>query len=158
MNKKKPTDTSLIQNKKAFFSYSILEDYECGIELKGTEVKSIKLKHVQFTDSYARITKKNEIFLYNLHVSPYKFSVDELYDPIRPRKLLLNRQEITKLKRKTTEKGFTLVPTKLYQKRGLIKLTLAVAQGKKLYQKKESIKKRDSDREAQQEAKRHTQS
>ncbi len=147
---KKTEIVPLLKNKKATFLYSIIETYECGIVLYGFEVKSIKKKQFNFTDCYARISKHNSVLLYHMHISPYAFAPSETYDPIRIRTLLLHKQEIHKIKRKTNEKGLTLVPIEAYTKNGLIKIALGLAKGKKLFQKKESIKERTLKREAQQ--------
>ena len=142
----------LLKNKKATFLYSILETYECGIVLQGLEVKSMKRKQFNFTDCYARITKKNIVLLYHMHISPYAFASSETYDPIRIKVLLLHKQEIQKIKKKINEKELTLVPLETYTKNGLIKIVLGLAKGKKMFQKKESIKERTLKREIQQES------
>ncbi len=133
-------------NKKARFNYEILEKIEAGISLKGTEVKSVRNKNVSIAESYAQI-KDNEVFLHNLHISPYEQGNRENHDPIRVRKLLLHKQEIKKLVSKIQLKGLSLVPLSIYLKKGKIKIELAVGRGKRLVDKRESLKKRAVDRE-----------
>jgi SsrA-binding protein len=133
-------------NKKARFNYEIIEKIEAGISLKGTEVKSVRNKNVSIGESYAQI-KDNEVFLHNLHISPYEQGNRENHDPIRVRKLLLHKQEIKKLVNKIQLKGLSLVPLSIYLKKGKIKIELAVGRGKRLVDKRESIKKRAVDRE-----------
>jgi len=133
-------------NKKARFNYEIIEKIEAGISLKGTEVKSIRNKNVSIAESYAQI-KNNEVFLHNLHISPYEQGNRENHDPIRVRKLLLHKQEIKKLVSKIQLKGLSLVPLSIYLKKGKIKIELAVGRGKRLVDKRESLKKRAVDRE-----------
>jgi len=133
----------IAQNKKAYHDYFIEETYEAGIVLSGTEVKSIRMGKVNLKDSFARV-ENNEVYLYNMHISPYEKGNIFNKDPLRTRKLLLNRHEINKLIGYVTRKGYTLIPTKLYLKRGLVKVELAVARGKKLYDKREDIARRDA--------------
>jgi SsrA-binding protein len=133
-------------NKKARFNYEIIEKIEAGISLKGTEVKSVRNKNVSIGESYAQI-KDNEVFLHNLHISPYEQGNRENHDPIRVRKLLLHKQEIKKLVSKIQLKGLSLVPLSIYLKKGKIKIELAVGRGKRLVDKRESLKKRAVDRE-----------
>ncbi len=133
-------------NKKARFNYEIIEKIEAGISLKGTEVKSVRNKNVSIGESYAQI-KNNEVFLHNLHISPYEQGNRENHDPIRVRKLLLHKQEIKKLVSKIQLKGLALVPLSIYLKKGKIKIELAVGRGKRLVDKRESLKKRAVDRE-----------
>jgi SsrA-binding protein len=133
-------------NKKARFNYEIIEKIEAGISLKGTEVKSVRNKNVSIAESYAHI-KDNEVFLHNLHISPYEQGNRENHDPIRVRKLLLHKQEIKKLVSKIQLKGLSLVPLSIYLKKGKIKIELAVGRGKRLVDKRESLKKRAVDRE-----------
>ncbi|NLX70104.1 MAG: SsrA-binding protein SmpB [Clostridiales bacterium] len=135
----------IAQNKKARHDYFIEETYEAGIVLVGTEVKSIRLGKVNIRDSYAYI-KDGEVFLHNMHISPYEKGNIFNRDPVRTRKLLLNRREINKLTGYVQQRGYTLVPTKVYLKRGLVKIELAVARGKKTYDKRESIARRDAQR------------
>ncbi len=133
-------------NKKARFNYEIIEKIEAGISLKGTEVKSIRNKNVSIGESYAQI-KENEVFLHNLHISPYEQGNRENHDPIRVRKLLLHKQEIKKLAGKIQLKGLSLVPLSIYLRKGKVKVELAVGRGKRLVDKRESIKKRTIERE-----------
>ena len=135
----------IAQNKKVRHDYFIEETYEAGIVLVGTEVKSIRLGKVNIRDSYASI-KDGEVYLYNMHISPYEKGNIFNRDPLRTRKLLLNRREINKLTGYVQQRGYTLVPTKVYLKRGLVKIELAVARGKKIYDKRESIARRDAER------------
>ncbi|MEZ0537709.1 SsrA-binding protein SmpB [Caldicellulosiruptoraceae bacterium PP1] len=133
-------------NRKAYHDYFIEETYEAGIELKGTEVKSVRLGHVNLKDSFASV-EKGEVFLYNLHISPYEKGNIFNVDPMRDRKLLLHKYEINKIIGYIQQKGYTLVPLKIYLRRGRIKVELAIAKGKKLYDKREAIAKRDADME-----------
>ncbi|MEO0409702.1 MAG: SsrA-binding protein SmpB [Cyanobacteria bacterium P01_A01_bin.135] len=134
-------------NRQARFQYEILETYEAGLELLGTEVKSIREGRVNLRDGYADI-RDEETWLHNVHISPSKTASQYFnHDPRRPRKLLLHRQEIRKLIGKTEQQGLTLVPLKLYLQRGWIKATIALARGKKLHDKRETLKRRQSDRE-----------
>lgn len=135
------------ENRKARHDYTILETFEAGIALTGTEVKSLRAGKANLKDSYAQITKSAEIFLYNLHISPYDHGNIFNHEPLRSRRLLLHRSEINKLLGKVKEKGLSLVPLKLYFKRGLVKVELALAVGKKLYDKRQDMAKRDAKRE-----------
>lgn len=135
-------------NKKAYFNYEILETIEAGIALLGSEVKSIRDGRVALKDSFADV-KGSEILLYQLHISPYEAANIFNHEPLRVRKLLLHRREIKRLTGKIKEKGLTLIPTKiLFNDKGLIKIELGLAKGKKLYEKKDAIKARDQAREA----------
>lgn len=140
----------LSKNRRAFHEYHILERYECGIMLAGTEVKSMKSGKYSFVDSYARI-KNNELWLVGLHITPYDHGNIHNHEPVRDRKLLVNRDELTKLVRKTDEKGLTLVPLSFYLKGGLVKLELGVCRGKKLHDKRASIKEKDLKRQSERE-------
>lgn len=135
----------IANNKKAKHDYFLEETYEAGIELKGTEVKSIKSGHVSIKESFVD-DRNGEIFVYNMMVSPYKEGNIQNLDPLRIRKLLLHKKEISKLIGKKTQSGYTIVVTKIYLSDGLIKLEIALAKGKKLYDKRESIKKKDLNR------------
>lgn len=137
---------SLAENRKARHEYFIEETYEAGIELFGTEVKSVKLGKANLKDSYAEI-RNGELFLYNLHISPYEKGNIFNKDPLRARRLLMHKNEIRKLAGYISQQGYTLVPLSLYQTRGLVKVSLAVAKGKKLYDKREDLAKRDAQRE-----------
>ncbi len=134
-----------INNRKAKFNYQIFETYEAGIVLTGTEIKSIRNGKVNLKDSYA-IIKNGECFLLNMHISPYEQGNLFNHEETRTRKLLLHKKEILKLNDKMKLEGFTLVPLKLYITRGKAKILLGVAKGKKTYDKRESIKKRDIER------------
>lgn len=136
----------IAQNKKARHDYFIEDTYEAGLELVGTEVKSIRQGKVNLRDSFAQV-KNGEMLVYNMHVSPYEKGNIFNKDPLRVRKLLLHKSEIRKLNALIMQKGFTLVPLSLYLCKGLIKLELAVAQGKKLYDKREVMAKKDAERD-----------
>lgn len=135
----------IAQNKMARVNYSILDTYEAGIVLTGTEVKSIREGRVNLKDSYAAV-EDGEVWLYDMHISPYSHGNRYNHDPLRPRKLLLHRREIKRLYGKSRERGLTLVPLSLYFKRGKVKVSLGVGQGKKLYDRREEIKRRDDKR------------
>ncbi len=144
----------IAKNKKAFFNYEILETHEAGISLVGSEVKSIREGRISLKESYAEI-KGGEVFLVNCHVSPYEASNRFNHEPLRERKLLLHRREIKRLTGKVQERGLTLVPTKVQiNDKGKVKVELALAKGKRIYQKRETIRERDRDREMQAELKR----
>jgi SsrA-binding protein len=141
----------LAVNKKARFNYAIDESFECGVALVGSEVKSFKEGRFSFADAYAQV-EKDELWLVALHVTPYAYS--SRYsppDPLRRRKLLVHKKEIKRLKRVTEEKGLTLVPLKFYLKRGMVKCELGIARGKKLFDKRHDIRKRDVTREIERE-------
>ncbi len=135
------------RNRKARHEYEILDTYEAGMALKGPEVKSLRAGNVSFQDAFARVDG-GEVWLHNLHISPYEQANRFNEDPMRTRRLLLNRTEIRQLVVKTEEKGLTLVPLEIYFLRGYAKLSLAVARGKKLHDKREALKRRQQDREA----------
>ncbi|MDD6339893.1 MAG: SsrA-binding protein SmpB [Butyrivibrio sp.] len=139
-------------NKKAYFDYFIEDKYEAGIELYGTEVKSIRMGKVSIKESYIKIDK-NEVFIYNMHISPYEKGNIFNRDPIRVRKLLLHRSEINKLAGKITEKGYTIVPLQVYIKHGLAKIEIGLGKGKKNYDKRDDIAKKDQRREHEREFK-----
>jgi len=136
----------LCQNKKARHDYSVEETYEAGIALEGTEVKSLRLGKGNLKDSYVNI-EEEEAFLHNTHISPYPFGHQFNHEPERVRKLLLHKREIKRLMGKTQERGYTLIPLKIYLKRGKIKLEVGLAKGKTLYDKREDLKRRTADRE-----------
>ncbi|HXG88967.1 MAG TPA: SsrA-binding protein SmpB [Vicinamibacterales bacterium] len=139
--------TLVADNRKAFHDYHILETFEAGIALLGTEVKGIREGKANLRDSYARV-ERGEIWLYNVHINPYTHRGYANHEPTRRRKLLLHRAEIRKLIGKTVEKGLTLVPTRMYfSDKGKIKVSLALARGKQMHDKRETIKKREVDRE-----------
>ena len=136
----------IAENRKARRDYFIVDEYEAGLVLLGTEVKSLRQGRANLKDSYARI-KNGEIFVYQLHIAPYPFAYYDNHDPLRPRKLLLNRHEIKRLYSKMNEKGHTLIPLKLYFKSGKAKVLLALAKGKRKYDKREAVKRRDAQRD-----------
>jgi len=140
-------DRVVISNRKARYDYFVLERYECGIVLKGPEVKSIRNGRANLQDGYARIDD-GEVWLFGMHVSPYEFSRGDL-DPVRPRKLLLHHKQIDELARATEERGITLVPLSVYFKDGRAKVELAVARGKARYDKRQAIAERDANRDVQ---------
>lgn len=135
------------RNRKARHEFEVLETLEAGIELKGPEVKSLRAGNVAFQDAFARVDK-GEVWLHSLHISPYEQANRFNVDPTRARRLLLNKVEIRRLVAKTEEKGLTLVPLEIYFSRGYAKITLAVARGRKLHDKREELKRRQQDREA----------
>lgn len=144
-----------VSNRAARHYYEIIELYEAGIVLNGFEVKSIREGRTQIKDSYAGF-ENGELFLYNCHISPYSFHTHLTLtplDPLRKRKLLMHKMELKRLRGKSEEKGLTLIPLKLYQKGRKIKVEIALCKGKKLYDKRESIKKRDLEREQKAEFK-----
>ncbi len=134
------------QNKKAFHDFFIEETFECGIELVGTEVKSLREGKVNLKDSFASLVN-GEIYIKNMHISPYEKGNIFNKDPLRERKLLLHKYEILKLVGKIKEKGYSLVPTKIYLKNSLVKVELGLAKGKKLYDKREDIARKDAKRD-----------
>jgi len=133
-------------NRKARHDYHIEETYEAGIVLTGTEVKSVRNTRVNLKDSYAKV-ENGEIFLYNMHISPYEQGNRFNHEPLRIRKLLMHKAEIERLAGKINEKGYALVPLKIYLERGRVKIELGLARGKKLYDKRRDIAERDSKRE-----------
>ncbi|AWB11069.1 SsrA-binding protein [Thermodesulfobium acidiphilum] len=137
----------IIENRKARFEYEILETLETGIELKGTEVKSLRLGKASFSGSYCQV-EKGELWIYDFHISPYEQGNIFNLDPKRKRKLLAHRGEIFRLYNAVKRKGLTLIPLKLYWKRGMAKVQVGLARGKKLYDKRESIKKRTMEKES----------
>ncbi|HTY08995.1 MAG TPA: SsrA-binding protein SmpB [Candidatus Edwardsbacteria bacterium] len=139
-----------IQNRKARHQYVILDSLEAGLVLSGTEVKSVRQGQANFRDSYADI-RNGELFLLNLHIAPYDHGNRYNTESTRPRKLLLHKSEIRKLAQRREEQGLTLVPLALYFKRGLVKVQLAVARGKKLYDRRADLKKCDVERELRRE-------
>jgi SsrA-binding protein len=137
---------NIAENRKAFHDFHLLESFEAGLVLLGTEVKAIREGRVNLRDSFARV-EDGEVFLYNVNISPYSHRGYADHEPLRRRKLLLHRDEIRKLIGKTVEKGMTLVPTRLYFKNGRVKVSVSLARGKKEYDKRETIKRREADRE-----------
>ena len=141
-------------NRQARFQYEILETYETGIELRGTEVKSIRAGQVNMRDGFA-LVRDGEVLLLNVHISPHETTNQAFnHDPRRTRKLLLHRDEIRKLIGKTEQQGLTLVPLKMYLKRGWVKVDLALVRGKKLHDKREDLKRRDDKRDMERAMKR----
>jgi SsrA-binding protein len=138
--------SSVAENRKAFHDFHLIETFEAGLVLLGTEVKAIREGRVNLRDSFARV-EDGEVFLYNVHISPYSHRGYADHEPLRRRKLLLHRSEIRKLIGKTVEKGMTLVPIRMYFKDGRVKIAVSVAKGKKDYDKRETIKNRETDRE-----------
>lgn len=136
------------RNRKARHEYEIVDTYEAGIELKGPEVKSLRDGHVSFQDAFARVDN-GEAWLYSLHISPYEQANRFNEDPLRPRKLLLHRRQIEEIAVETEAKGLTVVPLEIYFKRGYAKVLLAVARGKKLHDKRETLKRKQQEREAE---------
>jgi SsrA-binding protein len=136
----------IAENRKAFHDYHIVETFEAGIVLVGTEVKAIREGSANLRDSFARL-EDGEVWLYNVHINPYSHRGYANHEATRKRKLLLHRQEIRKLIGETVEKGMTLVPTSLYFKNGHVKVALALAKGKQAHDKRETIKRREADRE-----------
>jgi len=134
------------QNKTARLNYEITDTFEAGIALVGTEVKSLREGRANLKDSYA-LVHEGEVYLHDLHISPYSFGNRYNHDPLRIRKLLLHKGEIKRLYGRTREKGFSLIPTKMYFKNGRIKVEFGLGRGKKLYDKREDLKRREADRD-----------
>ncbi len=145
-------DKEILNNRQAFHEYHILDKYEAGAVLVGTEVKSIMAGRIQLKDSYVAI-KDGEVWLTNVHISHYSHGNIQNHDPVRTRKLLLHRKEIEKLEKETTQKGMTLVVTSIYWKNGRIKFEIGVAKGKKLYDKRETEMRKTIEKETRQELK-----
>jgi len=145
---------NIAENRKAFHDYHILETFETGMVLVGTEVKSIREGRVNLRDSFAR-AENGEVFAYNIHIHPYSHRGYADHDPMRKRKLLLHAHEIRKLIGRTVERGMTLVPLRMYFKNGRVKMEIGVARGKQLHDKRETIKRRETDRETRAAVKRH---
>lgn len=142
----------IANNKKAYFDYFIEDTYEAGIVLHGTEVKSLRMGHCSIKESFIR-PEKGEMFIYQMHISPYEKGNIFNKDPLRPRKLLLHKSEINKILGKASQKGYTIVPLKVYLKASLVKVEIGLARGKKLYDKREDIAKKDQRREAEKDFK-----
>lgn len=142
----------IANNKKAYHDYFILDTFEAGISLAGTEVKSLRMGKCSIKESFVRI-ENGEVFIYGMHISPYEKGNIFNKDPLRERKLLLHKAEINKLLGKTKEKGIAIVPLKVYFKGSLVKVEIGLAQGKKLYDKRQDIAKKDQQREADREFK-----
>lgn len=135
----------ICDNRRARFEYELFDVHQAGIELSGTEVKSMRAGKANLQDSFARV-EEGQLWLYNLHISPYEYGNRFNHEPGRRRKLLMHAQEITRIKSSLEEKGLTLIPLKLYFKRNWVKVDLALARGRRIYDKREAIRKRESDR------------
>lgn len=144
----------LANNRKARFNYEIDEKIECGIELKGTEVKSMKAGRFSFSDAYARV-RDGELWLIGFHISPYKEGNLFNHEPDRERRLLAHRDEIKRLSRKIDERGYALVPLRFFLRRGIVKVELGLGKGKRMVDKRETIKQRDIKRDMDREMRRH---
>lgn len=140
----------IAENRKARFDYTIDDSIECGVVLQGTEVKSVKEGKISFPDSFAEIVK-DEVWLKNFHISEYVYSSIFNHNPDRPKKLLLHREQIKRLQRKVEEKGYTLIPLSFYLKDGRLKVSLGICKGKKQFDKRNTIKERDNQRDIQRE-------
>ncbi|HEY0798544.1 MAG TPA: SsrA-binding protein SmpB [Candidatus Baltobacteraceae bacterium] len=143
---KEPAAEPRVDNRRARFEYEFLEQIEAGVVLTGTEIKSIRTGQINLTTAYARI-RDGELWLIGMHVPPYKEGSFSNHEPLRPRKLLLHRKELERLSERVAEKGLTLVPIRLYFKRGRVKIEIALARGKKLWDKRKDLKDRDVRRE-----------
>lgn len=155
-NKKEKNNISsgeIVKNKKALFNYEIIEKYESGIVLLGTEVKSLRERAVNMSDSYASF-KKGELFIVNMHISKYHFGNINNHEPLRERKLLMKKRELKRLFGKVKEQGLTLIPISLYFSKGKVKVEIALAKGKKLHDKRETLKRKTLDREMERYIKR----
>jgi len=152
-SKPKQPDNTLAKNKKAYHDYEVLETFEAGIRLSGPEVKSLREHKANLKGSFASIWK-GEMFADNVHISAYRFAPDPSYNPTKRRKLLLHQKEILKIGTKINEKGTTIIPLEIYLKGSLIKVKLGLCRGRKLYDKREMLKKRDQDMEVKRAIKR----
>ena len=142
----------IAENRKARHEYFIEDQYEAGISLKGTEVKSLRQGRANLKDAYGKI-KKGEVWVHQMHISPYPFAYYDNHDPLRPRKLLLHKYEIKKLYGRVNERGYALIPLRLYFREGKVKLLLALAKGKRKYDKRETIRRRDEKRDLERQRK-----
>jgi SsrA-binding protein len=142
----------IAENRKARHEYFIEDQFEAGISLKGTEVKSLRQGRANLKDAYAKI-KKGEVYVHQMHISPYPFAYYDNHDPLRPRKLLLHKYEIKKLYGKVNERGYALIPLRLYFREGKVKLLLALAKGKRKHDKRETIRRRDEQRDLERQRK-----
>ena len=140
------TNNIIAKNPTAYHNYEIIDKIEAGIVLYGTEIKSIRAGKVNLKDSYASIEKNREVFVYSMHISPYDHGNIYNKDPLRPKKLLLKKKEINKLIGQTTQKGYTLIPIQIYFKGNFVKVELGIGKGKKLFDKREDMKKKEADR------------
>jgi len=138
----------IVTNRRALHDYEIIQRYEAGIVLLGTEVKSIRAGKVNISDAYAAFPSKttDELFLLNLHINPYEFGNRENHEPLRPRKLILNKTELHRIRRQLEEKGLTLIPLQMYFSGPYIKIELGIGRGKKLYDKRQSVKEKEMER------------
>ena len=146
MTERSRGERPIAENRKAFHDYHIFDTFEAGIVLVGTEVKAIREGRVNLRDSYGRV-EAGEVFVYNIHISPYSHRGYADHEPTRRRKLLLHKAEIRKLVGKTVERGMTLVPVRMHFKNGRVKLAIALAKGKRTYDKRERIRRRETERE-----------
>jgi SsrA-binding protein len=142
----------IASNRKALHDFSIEDTYEAGVALTGTEIKSVRAGRVNLRDGFVQI-RDGEAWLLNVHISPYDFGNRENHEPKRERKLLLHRQEIRRLQSKVSERGWTIVPLRMYMKAGLAKIEIGLARGKRLYDKRDAVAERDMDRDLQREIK-----
>jgi SsrA-binding protein len=142
----------IAENRKARYNYFIEDQMEAGLVLLGTEVKSLRQGRANLKDSYARF-KKGEAYVYQMHISPYPFAYYDNHDPLRPRKLLMHKHELKRLQGKLTERGFALIPLRLYFRDGKVKILLGLAKGKRKYDKRETIRRRDEQRDLQRQRK-----
>mgnify|MGYP000091377345 CR=1 FL=1 len=136
----------IANNKKARFNYFIIDKFEAGMVLQGTEVKSLRMGKTHLKDAYARVVN-GEVFVYQMHIGPYPFAYYDNHDPLRPRKLLLHNYEIKRLYGKVNEQGLSLIPLDVYFKNGKVKMTLALCKGKRLHDKRDAIRERDTKRD-----------
>ncbi len=141
---------TVARNRRAFHEYAIDEKFECGIELAGSEVKSIRAGNIAFGDSYGRI-RDGQLWLVGLRISPYDQASIFNHDPDRERRLLMHKDEVRRMRRRVEERGYTLIPLQIYFKRGLVKIELGIGKGKRQYDKRQTIKQRDQRREAERE-------
>ncbi len=142
------SDSGFATNRKARRDYTVLEKFEAGIELQGTEVKSVRSSHASISESHAQFDG-GQLFVWGMHIQPYKYGNVHNHDPDRPKRLLLHRREIDSLQGKVATKGLTLIPLRLYAKRGKVKIELGLCRGKQQEDKRETLKKRTADREAE---------
>ncbi len=155
MEPKEKKEKTIVTNRKAYRDYEIFEKREAGIELMGSEVKSLRAGKVNLSDSYASV-EHGEIILFNLHISPYEMSGKGSHDPLRPRRLLLHKREIRRLLSATAEKGFTLIPLRIYFKGPYVKIELATGRGRKMYDKRERTAQMEADRTIERAMRRKT--
>ena len=142
----------IADNRKARFNYQIDDKFEAGLVLKGTEVKALRLGKAHLKDAYAKV-KNGELYVYQMHIGPYPFAYYDNHDPLRPRKLLMHKYEIKKLIGKITEKGYSLIPLQIYFKSSKVKITIALAKGKRMHDKRHDIRNRDQKRDLDRERK-----